>query len=332
MSLVADQIVDRRILSRRVSFWRIISVLMAFALVAGLGVLAGGGMPTERASPHIARVSITGLITGDTATLKLLESVQKSSKVQAVILNIESPGGTVSGSEELYEGIRRLASVKPVVAVVGNTAASGAYIAAIGADRIISRGGAIVGSIGVIAQIPNATKLLSNLGVEMETVRSSPLKASPSGLEPTPPEAKRALEATILDSFAWFKGLVKERRNMSDEQLKLVADGRVFTGRQALPLKLVDELGGEIEAKKWLQSEKNLAANLNIEDWKRPDSSKPFNFLRNMGDISQAIGLQSLANILNTMSGNIEQNQQTGLMVLWSPLTETGSKEITLGQ
>ncbi len=326
MSLIADQIVDRRILSRRVSFWRIVSILMAIALVAGVGILAGGGLQTDHVRPHIARVSIAGLITGDTATLNLLESVQKSSTVQGVILSIESPGGTVSGSEELYEGIRRLSAVKPVVAVVGNTAASGAYIAAIGADHIVSRGGAIVGSIGVIAQIPNATKLLSNIGIEMETVRSSPLKASPSGLEPTPPEARRALEATILDSFSWFKGLVKERRNLSDDQLKVVADGRVFTGRQALPLKLVDELGGEMEAKRWLQREKKLPENLNIEDWKRSDSSKSFNFLRNLAKLSQASGLESLSKVLSVISGNIEQNQQTGLMVVWSPAGETSSK------
>lgn len=320
MSLIADQIVDRRHLAKRVSFWRIISVLLAIGLVAGLGIFAGGGtIATEHSKPHIARVSITGLITGDNATLELLESVQKSPAVQGVILSIESPGGTVSGSEELYLSIRRLAEIKPVVSVVGNTAASGAYIAAIGSDHIISRGGAIIGSIGVIAQIPNATKLLGNLGVEMETVRSSPLKASPSGLEPTPPEAKKALEAMILDSFVWFKGLVKERRKLSDEELKVVADGRVFTGRQALPLKLIDELGGEIEAKKWLETEKKISSNLSIEDWKRVEKNKPFNLLRNLSSLSSTIGFQSLAVGLNQIAGVAEQAQHTGLMMIWTP-------------
>ncbi len=320
MSLIADQIVDRRSLAKRVSFWRVISVLLAIGLVAGLGIFAGGGnIAADHTKPHIARVSITGLITGDNATLALLESVQKSSKVQAVILNIESPGGTVSGSEELYLGIRRLSEVKPVVSVVGNTAASGAYIAALGSDHIVSRGGAIIGSIGVIAQIPNATKLLSNLGVEMETVRSSPLKASPSGLEPTPPEAKKALEAMILDSFVWFKALVKERRKLSDEELKFVADGRVFTGRQALPLKLIDELGGEIEARKWLETEKKITRNLSIEDWKRVEKNKPFNLLRNLSSVSSIIGFEKLALSLEQMSSVTEQAKHTGLMMIWTP-------------
>jgi protease IV len=320
MSLIADQIVDRRHLAKRVSFWRVISVILAIGLVAGLGLFAGGGsIATEHSKPHIARVSIAGLITGDNATLALLESVQKSASVQGVILSIESPGGTVSGSEELYLSIRRLAAVKPTVAVVGNTAASGAYIAALGSDHIISRGGAIIGSIGVLAQIPNATKLLGNLGIEMETVRSSPLKASPSGLEPTPPEAKKALEAMILDSFVWFKGLVKERRRLTDEELKLVADGRVFTGRQALPLKLVDELGGEIEAKKWLETEKKITANLGIEDWKRIDKDKPFNLLRNLSYISGLAGFESLSYGLNHMASVKEQSQFTGLMMIWTP-------------
>jgi protease IV len=320
MSLIADQIVDRRHLAKRVSFWRVISVILAIGLVAGLGLFAGGGtIATEHSKPHIARISITGLITGDNATLALLESVQKSASVQGIILSIESPGGTVSGSEELYLSIRRLAAVKPTVAVVGNTAASGAYIAALGSDHIISRGGAIIGSIGVLAQIPNATKLLGNLGIEMETVRSSPLKASPSGLEPTPPEAKKALEAMILDSFVWFKGLVKERRRLTDEELKLVADGRVFTGRQALPLKLVDELGGEIEAKKWLETEKKITANLGIEDWKRIDKDKPFNLLRNLSRISSLAGFESLSYGLNHMASVKEQSQFTGLMMIWTP-------------
>ncbi len=318
MSLEADHIIDRRHLSRRVSFWRVASMLMAIILIGGLAVSMGGKTTVEHLKPHIARVTISGLITGDAATLALLESVQQSSTVQGVILSIESPGGTVSGSEELYESIRHLASVKPTVSVVGNVAASGAYIAAIGTDHIVSRGGALVGSIGVIAQIPNATKLLGNIGVEMETVRSSPLKASPSGLEPTPPEARKALEATVLDSFNWFKGLVKERRNLTDDELKIVADGRVFTGRQALPLKLIDELGGEEQAKNWLQNEKKITANLSIEDWKRPEANKPFNMLKFFSAVSSSSGFETIGSMFGQLAHESDQAKASGLMALWS--------------
>ncbi len=326
MSLQADQMVDRRRLSRRVSFWRIISVLLSALFVAGVGLLVSGKTIVSHGQPHIARVSINGLITGDKSTLDLLDQVQKSKTAQAVILSIESPGGTVSGSEVLYESIRKLSAQKPVVAVVGNTAASGAYIAAIGADHIVSRGGAIVGSIGVIAQIPNATKLLGNIGVEMETVRSSPLKASPSGVEPTPPEARKALEAIVLDSFVWFKDLVKERRKLTPEEMLKVADGRVFTGRQALPLKLIDELGGESEAKLWLEREKKIATGLDIEDWKKPDVNQTLGLFRSLGVLSSFAGFPALARQFENAAGISDQAQHAGLMAIWLPVSEGGLK------
>ncbi len=318
MSLQADQIVDRRRLSRRLSFWRILCFVLAAMAIVGFSILSFGKGKLDHSAPHIARVSISGLITGDTTTLALLNSVKESKTAEAVILAIESPGGTVSGSEELYEGIRKLAAKKPVVAVVGNTAASGAYIAAIGADHIVSRGGAIVGSIGVIAQIPNATKLLGNIGIEMETVRSSPLKASPSGLEPTPPEARKALEATVLDSFNWFKGLVKQRRALSDDELKIVADGRVFTGRQALPLKLVDELGGEEEAISWLQKDKSIAADRKVQDWKRPDANNPLGFFRSMSSLAQSMGYTSISTMFGQADTIANEHRITGLLAIWT--------------
>ena len=320
MSLEADTIVDRRRLNRRVTFWRVLTFLVAAIAIIGFGLTRLGRDRGVHLQPHIARVSISGIITGDEATLKLLRSVEDSATARAAILSIESPGGTVSGSEELYEGIRKLAAKKPVVAVVGNTAASGAYIAAIGTDHIVSRGGAIIGSIGVIAQIPNATKLLSNIGVQMETVRSSPLKAMPSGLEPTPPEALKALEDTVLDSFTWFKGLVQERRNLSGDELAKVANGRVFTGRQALPLKLIDEIGGESEAIAWLRRERQIGDELKIEDWKRPDASSPWKFMRSMSYAAAAFGFDHMAQALSAGETNLTANALTGLLALWSPL------------
>lgn len=320
MSLEADQIVDRRRLNRRVTFWRVLTFLVAAIAILGFGLARLGKREGIHLQPHIARVAISGLITGDQATLKLLKSVEDSATARAAILSIESPGGTVSGSEELYEGIRKLAAKKPVVAVVGNTAASGAYIAAIGTDHIVSRGGAIVGSIGVIAQIPNATKLLSNIGVQVESVRSSPLKALPSGIEPTPPEALKALEDTVLDSFAWFKGLVQERRNLSGDELARVANGRVFTGRQALPLKLIDEIGGETEAIAWLQREKQIGNDLKVEDWKRPETQSPWNIMRGMSQAASAFGFEQAARALSAGESGIAASTLTGLLALWSPL------------
>ena len=319
MSLDADSIVDRRRLSRRVTFWRVATVVVAILAIAGFALARFGGKGNTHVLPHIARVSISGIITGDDKTVALLKGVEESSTAMAAILTIESPGGTVSGSELLYDRIRKLAARKPVVAVVGNTAASGAYIAAIGTDHIVSRGGAIIGSIGVIAQYPNVSKLLANLGVDVETVRSSPLKAMPSGLEPTPPEARKALQDTVLDSFAWFKALVQERRSLSADELATVADGRVFTGRQALPLKLIDEIGGEQEAIAWLQRERKIGDALKVEDWKRSDDTGPLSFMRSMSHVAAAFGLVDLAAVLADGQTALQSPTLSGLLVLWSP-------------
>ncbi|MBV8664227.1 MAG: S49 family peptidase, partial [Hyphomicrobiales bacterium] len=178
MSNSADYIVDRRHLRRQVGFWRIAAFLaVAVAILVAAWRFYG---PSALAQPHIARLSISGLITGDEATLKLIRRVADS-KAAAAIVTIDSPGGTTEGSEVLYDELRRLAEKKPVVAVVGSMAASGAYIAALGADRIVVHGNSIVGSIGVLVEYPNVSGLMDKFGVKLESIKSSPLKASPNG-------------------------------------------------------------------------------------------------------------------------------------------------------
>ena len=126
-----------------------------------------------------------------------------------MLVSIDSPGGTTTGAERLYDAIRRLSVKKPTVAVVGTLAASGGYIAALGADEIVAQGNSLVGSIGVLVEYPNFAKLLDKIGVKVENVKSAPLKASPNGFEPTTPEARAALASIVDDSFVWFKELVK---------------------------------------------------------------------------------------------------------------------------
>ena len=167
MSLsTADYLVDRRRLRKQVTFWRVVAFVVAALAIIGLGLRFA--VKSGVAGTHIARLSISGVITGDADTVKLLRSVADSKTAVAAVLTIDSPGGTTEGSEVLYEEIRRLAAKKPVVAVVGTVAASGAYIAALGADRIFVRGNSIVGSIGVLMQFPNVSGLMDKLGVKLE--------------------------------------------------------------------------------------------------------------------------------------------------------------------
>jgi len=191
--LFADYLAERRILRRKLSYWRIAAFA---AVILGVAIASQRLLGPDGSlgfTPHIARLAIEGIITGDRETLKLIQKIEDSKAAEAVLISIDSPGGTTSGAERLYDAIRRLSAKKPTVAVVGSMAASGGYVAALGTDRIVALGNALVGSIGVLVQYPNFAKLLDTVGVKVEDVKSSPLKASPNGFEPTSPEARAAL-------------------------------------------------------------------------------------------------------------------------------------------
>ena len=313
----ADYLAERRIFQRKLSYWRIAAFSALILGVAVSGLRLFGTDASLSFTPHIARLAIEGIITGDRETLKLIQKIEDSKSAEAVLITIDSPGGTTSGAERLYDAIRRLSAKKPTVAVVGSMAASGGYIAAIGADQIVALGNALVGSIGVLVQYPNFTKLLDTVGVKVEDVKSSPLKAAPNGFEPTSPEARAALAALVSDSFTWFKSLVKERRAMSDEQLQIVADGRIFTGRQGIELHLVDHLGGEREAIDWLQKEKNIAKDLPVRDWKQDRTLERLGILSFSARAAEVLGLGGLSVVLDHAANGVQERMLDGLLSIW---------------
>jgi protease-4 len=313
---ISDYLLDRRQLRRKLSYWRV-AAFAFLILAAGAVAWRLTGSPGQAPlSAHIARITINGIITGDRDTLKLVDDVAKS-HAAGVILSIESPGGTTTGAERLYEHIRKLAEKKPVVAVVGGMAASGGYIAAMGANRIVAQGNSLVGSIGVLFQFPNVAKLLDTVGVKMEEVKSSPLKASPNGYEPTSPEARAALAALVKDSFGWFKDLVRERRDIDGAALDQVADGRVFTGRQALSLKLIDALGAEEDAIAWLEQEKHIGKNLPVRDWKKPRRLDGLGLLGMAAETAAIIGFDGPALSLRKLEASREEWFLDGLLSIW---------------
>ena len=317
MSVAADLLVDRRRLRRQVSLWRVLAIGVALISVIGAG-FAFFGRSLGGSAQHIARVRIDGLITGKQETLDLLARAERS-QAKALILRINSGGGTTSGSEALFLAVKRVAAKKPVIAVIDGVGASGAYMTAIGAERILANGSAVVGSIGVIAQYPNLVKLLDTLGIKVEAVRSSPLKAMPSGIEVTPPEARAALEETVQESYRWFRALVGERRNLEGAALNTVADGRVFTGRQALELKLIDALGGEHEAVSWLETEKSLPKNLRIVEYKPAETFRGLAGLSAMKAVADLLGMQVQPEIAETVRQVLGPNALDGLVSLWHP-------------
>jgi len=321
MSLDSDVIVDRRRIRRKLTFWRVAAVVVAIAAIGAVGVIATGGRGSLTGGGSIARISIEGLIRSDQERVAALERLEKS-QAAAVIVHINSPGGTTAGSEQLYDALVRLKAKKPLVVVVEGLAASGGYITAIAADHIIAQQSSLVGSIGVLFQFPNFTELLKTVGVKVEEVKSSPLKAAPNGFEPTSPEARAALDALVKDSYAWFRGLVKERRGMDDALLEKVADGRVFTGRQAVDLKLIDQLGDEKAAIAWLVAEKKIKSDLPVRDFKLSPRFGDLTFLRTAASITlDALGLGSVARQIEQagVAQAVDRLGLDGMLALWRP-------------
>lgn len=322
MSLDSDVIVDRRRIRRKLTFWRVVAALGVIAAVVAVAALASpAGRSALTGSNAIARIKIDGLIRSDQSRIEALERLEKSSAA-AVIVHINSPGGTTAGAEQLYDALMRLKAKKPLVVVVEGLAASGGYIAALASDHIIAQQSSLVGSIGVLFQFPNFSELMKTVGVRVEEVKSSPLKAAPNGFEPTSPEARAALDALVKDSYAWFRDLVKVRRNLDDTLLQTVSDGRVFTGRQAVGLKLIDQLGDEKTAVAWLVAEKKVGADVPVKDFTLNPRFGDMTFLRATASLAlDAVGLSTLSQQLQQsgVAQAVDRLGLDGMLALWQP-------------
>jgi protease-4 len=269
MPLDADLLLDRRRLKRRLSLWRALAVLA----VAGLAIaLAAGREEMERLLPgaaggaHVARLPVQGFISDDRKLLQALDRARRDDRVKALLVAIDSPGGSVAGGEALHAALRRFAADKPVVTLMGGTAASAGYMAALPAARIFAREATVTGSIGVVLQSFDASELLARLGVRPETIASGAFKDQPSPFRPLSEAGREQLARVIADLHDQFVTMVAEGRRMPPERVRALADGRVFTGREALALGLVDAIGGEAEARAWLAAERSLPAALPVRD------------------------------------------------------------------
>jgi protease-4 len=262
MSLETDLLLDRRRLKRRLVFWRVFAVIAL--VVAVLAGLRGAGLTPEGA--HITRVSVNGIITEDRKLTDSIDKLADDTHVKAVILAVDSPGGSVSGGETLHDAIARVAAKKPVVVTMGGLAASAGYMIAVPATRIFAREATLTGSIGVLLETGEVSDLLGKLGISAEVIRSGPLKDEPSLVRPLSPAGKDVLQGLVNDMYDQFVAMVAAGRHMDPAKVRALGDGRAYTGRQALGLGLVDAIGGEREAKAWLASAKGVPAGLPVED------------------------------------------------------------------
>lgn len=264
MAINADTLLDRLYLKSQITRWRLLA--LAFALIAILVATDryGGISPIERS--YIARITFDGIISDDQELYKLIDKVEKSSKVKAVVLWLDTPGGSAVAAEEIFFKLRKLAKKKPVVAVMRSVSASAGYMIALGADHIVAREGTITGSIGVLLETAEVTELAKKLGITPIIIKSSDLKGNPSFLEKLSPKSEAAMRSMIMDFYNRFVDLVAERRKLPRAKVARLADGRVYSGLAAVKNKLIDAIGGESDAIQWLIKNKKLSPNLNIRD------------------------------------------------------------------
>lgn len=266
MALDADGIVARRRLRRRLAVWRLLAVVAVAVVVVGALAIATGVQPFGPRD-HVLRVTVSGIVYDDPAILGGLADAAENPQTRAVMVVIDTPGGTTTGGESIYRELRRLSEQGvPVVAVIRTVGASAGYMIALASDRIFALETSITGSIGVLLETAEVSGLLEKLGVTAETFSSGPLKGQPSPLQPLTDDARTATQSLIDDVHAWFLDVFIERRGLPPEEAQRLADGRAYSGRQALANHLIDAIGGEREALAWLVAERDVSADIPVLD------------------------------------------------------------------
>jgi protease-4 len=298
-----DSLVDRRRLKRQISAWRVLAIVAALGAIAAAGARFG----LLEGHDHVAVLRLSGIIVDDYDRTRAIAAVAEDASAKALLLRIDSPGGTVVGGEGLFRQIRAVAAKKPVVAVLGEVAASGGYMVALAADHIVAREGTITGSIGVILQTTDVTGMLAKLGIQAEAIKSGPLKAVPSPLEKLTDEARAATRRLIEDMHDMFIGMVADRRGLPRLRVVELADGRVYTGRQARAAGLVDQLGGESDAREWLAG-RGVARSLPA---RRSEIEREDEFWRRM--------VQTAVSAVTGKTYLSERLTLDGLLAVWHP-------------
>ena len=287
--LEADLLLDRRRLKRRLVFWRVAAITVALAAIVAVVATRFPGVAAGR---HVERVTVSGVISSDRKLVEAVSALAKDSNVAAVLLAVDSPGGSVAGGESLHDALERVAAVKPVVTVMGGTAASAGYMISVPAARIFASNATLTGSIGVILETGNAGGLLDKLGLSAEAIISGPLKDQPSFTHGLSPAGREYLQGLVGNLFGQFVAMVAQGRHLDEATVRGMADGRAYTGQQALQLKLIDEIGGEAEARAWLEKEKGVPASLPVRDL-RMGSLYERTFGATLGLLSQRLGLDT---------------------------------------
>ena len=239
---------------------------------------------------YIAKVSIENIIYTDDDFSILLDDLKNDKNVKAILVDLNSPGGTIVGSQTIYNKLKSLGENVPIAVSMKEVAASGGYLISLAADRIFCYKGTITGSVGVILQTVNLNNLLEKIGLEPLIVKSGSMKSVPNPFEKVNEEKKKKIISLVDNMAEQFLNLVIQSRNLSKKEIDLISDGSVFTGAQAKEISLVDEIGDEQDAITWLKKKADLDEKTKVLEIKKPESF--------LNDINL-----NTSNILKKMSG-----------------------------
>ncbi len=225
----------------------------------------GGGWTGQK--PHLVHLKLAGIISAsEQDNVDAIRKAADDSTVKGLLLEVNSPGGAVTGGEVLHDAVAAFARRKPVAVSMGSVAASAGYMVSVPANRIFANRSTLTGSIGVILQSPDVSRLLDRVGVHVDELVSGPMKGQPSVVQPLSPEGREMLQGVITDLYGFFVMVVADGRHMPVERVRQLADGRPYTGRQALGLGLVDQLGSLADARGWLLKTAHLSDDAPVTD------------------------------------------------------------------
>ena len=261
---------------------------------------------TLKNNDFIAKINVEEIIFDNKDLIEKIEKIENDSALKGIVVSVNSPGGTVVASQELYKKLKKISEKKPIVVSMKEVAASGGYMVALSAKKIFCYEGTLTGSIGVIMQTANIESLLKKIGVQPIIIKSGKLKAVPNPVESLESEGKESIKKIIDNMHQQFLKLVTQNRKIKNEHIDMISDGRIFTGLQAQKLNLIDEIGSEKDAIDWLKKSLNIQEKIEIIEINRDNK------------LLNSLNFSKLKNIFST-NNMVFVN---GLFALWYPSYE----------
>ena len=255
-----------------------------------------------KGTPFIAKLYLEGMINNESDFVEKIKYIKDKENLKAILINVNSPGGTFVSSKEIYDSLKLLDEKIPIAVYMKEVATSGAYLVSLGADKIFANTGTITGSVGVILQTADITDLLKKIGVNPIVIKSGNLKAVPNLVEKTEEIQIEYIKNIVLLMQEEFRKIVELERKISFDNLKKISDGRIFTSRQAKQIDLIDEIGMEDDAIDWLKKKAGLDDKIKIIDY--ADNNELLNFLN----------LKFLKKF-----NNVNLKLTDGILAIWTP-------------